>query len=34
MDMDAAIDSEVINIDSNVAKLLGKDALRYKVSAQ
>lgn len=34
MDLDAAIDSEVINIDGTVAKLLGKDALRYKVSAQ
>lgn len=34
VDTDAAVDSEVINIDSTVAKLLGKDALRYKVSAQ
>ncbi|XP_032684236.1 uncharacterized protein LOC116850276 isoform X3 [Odontomachus brunneus] len=34
MDMDAANDSEVINIDSTVAKLLGKDALRYKILEQ
>lgn len=34
MDLDAAIDSEVINIDGSVTKLLGKDALRYKVSAK
>lgn len=34
MDTDTAVDSDVINIDSTVAKLLGKDALRYKVSAQ
>lgn len=34
MDLDAAIDSEVINIDGTVTKLLGKDALRYKVSAK
>lgn len=32
MDLDAAIDSEVINIDGTVTKLLAKDALRYKVS--
>jgi len=34
MDLDAAIDSEVINIDGTVTKLLGKEALRYKVSAK
>lgn len=34
MDLDAAIDSEVINIDGTVTKLLGKDALRYKVSTK
>lgn len=28
------IDSEVINIDSTITKLVGKDALRYKVSAK
>lgn len=32
MDLDAPIDSEVINIDGT--KLLGKEALRYKVSAK
>ncbi|KMQ94469.1 fez family zinc finger protein 2 [Lasius niger] len=34
MDLDAAIDSEVINIDGTVTKLLGKDALRYKILEQ
>lgn len=34
VDLDAAIDSEVINIDGTVTKLVGKDALRYKVSAK
>lgn len=34
MDLDTAIDSEVINIDGTVTKLVGKDALRYKVSAE
>jgi len=34
VDLDAAIDSEVINIDGTVTKLVGKDALRYKVSAR
>lgn len=34
VDLDTAIDSEVINIDSSVTKLIGKDALRYKVSAK
>lgn len=34
VDLDTAIDSEVINIDGTVTKLLGKDALRYKVSAK
>lgn len=34
VDLDAAIDSDVINIDGTVTKLLGKDALRYKVSAK
>lgn len=34
VDLDAAIDSEVINIDGSVTKLVGKDALRYKVSAK
>ncbi|KAH0950916.1 hypothetical protein HN011_002475 [Eciton burchellii] len=34
MDLDAAIDSEVINIDGTVTKLLGKDALRYKIFEQ
>ncbi|XP_029658905.1 uncharacterized protein LOC115232889 isoform X4 [Formica exsecta] len=34
MDLDAAIDSEVINIDGSVTKLLGKDALRYKILEQ
>jgi len=29
-----SIDSEVINIDSTITKLVGKDALRYKVSAK
>nr|XP_034193225.1 uncharacterized protein LOC117610217 isoform X2 [Osmia lignaria] len=30
MNLDVAIDSEVINIDSSVAKFLGKDAFKYK----
>nr|XP_012221938.1 PREDICTED: uncharacterized protein LOC105671946 [Linepithema humile] len=34
VDLDAAIDSEVINIDGTVTKLLGKDALRYKILEQ
>lgn len=34
VNLDAAIDSEVINIESAVTKLVGKDALRYKVSAK
>ncbi|XP_072756885.1 uncharacterized protein [Anoplolepis gracilipes] len=34
MDLDVAIDSEVINIDGTVTKLLGKDALRYKILEQ
>ena len=34
MDLDAAIGSEMINIDGTVTKLLGGDALRYKVSAK
>lgn len=34
MNMDATISSEVINIDDTVTKLLGKEALRYKVSAK
>lgn len=34
VDLDTTIESEVINIDSNVTKLVGKDALRYKVSAK
>lgn len=33
MNLDVAIDSEVINIDSSVAKFLGKDAFKYKVSS-
>lgn len=32
MNLDVAIDSEVINIDDSVTKFLGKDAFKYKVS--
>ncbi|CAL7940690.1 unnamed protein product [Xylocopa violacea] len=34
MNLDVAIDSEVINIDSTVAKFLGKDAFKYKILDQ
>ncbi|XP_012285816.1 uncharacterized protein LOC105702671 [Orussus abietinus] len=34
LDLDAAIDSEVINIDGTVTKLLGKDSLKYKILEQ
>ncbi|XP_011865272.1 PREDICTED: uncharacterized protein LOC105560626, partial [Vollenhovia emeryi] len=34
VDLDTAIDSEVINIDGTVTKLVGKDALRYKIFEQ
>lgn len=31
MNLDVAIDSEVINIDGSITKFLGKDAFKYKV---
>lgn len=31
MNLNVAIDSEVINIDGAVTKFLGKDAFKYKV---
>lgn len=31
MNLNVAIDSEVINIDGTVTKFLGKDAFKYKV---
>ncbi|XP_014475328.1 PREDICTED: uncharacterized protein LOC106744805 [Dinoponera quadriceps] len=34
VDTDATMDSDVINIDSTVAKFLGKDVLRYKILEQ
>ncbi|XP_015435550.1 PREDICTED: uncharacterized protein LOC107191110 [Dufourea novaeangliae] len=34
MNLDVAIDSEVINIDGSVAKFLGKDAFKYKILDQ
>ncbi|KAL2722726.1 zinc finger protein 148-like isoform X1 [Vespula squamosa] len=34
MNMDTSIDSEVIKVDSTVGKLLGKDALKYKILEQ
>ncbi|KAK2582954.1 hypothetical protein KPH14_009012 [Odynerus spinipes] len=34
MNMDANIDSEVIKVESTVGKLLGKDALKYKILEQ
>ncbi|XP_053983689.1 uncharacterized protein LOC128878981 [Hylaeus volcanicus] len=34
MNLDVAIDSEVINIDGSVTKLLGKDAYKYKLLDQ
>ncbi|XP_024867508.1 uncharacterized protein LOC112451832 [Temnothorax curvispinosus] len=34
VDLDATVNSEVINIDGAVSKLVGKDALRYKIFEQ
>ncbi|XP_017880353.1 zinc finger protein 148-like [Ceratina calcarata] len=34
MNLDVAIDSEVINVDGTVAKFLGKDAFKYKMLEQ
>ncbi|KAG7188889.1 hypothetical protein KM043_008495 [Ampulex compressa] len=34
MDLDTAMDSEVINADGTVTKLLGKEALKYKILEQ